>query len=85
MRKQPRSEAGTTLDAVKEALRSDAVHQDLSSEETAILAGQLTDLVSRMDRVRALGPAFAGVSVSEDVRELLARMEMGSSLVSGVH
>ncbi len=85
MRKQPRSEAETTLDAVKEALRSDAVPQDLSSEETAILAGQLTDLVSRMERVRALGPAFAGVSVSEDVRELLARMEMGSSLVSGVH
>ena len=75
----------TTLDAVRQAIRSDADVADLSPDETALLAAHLTTLLARVDRVRALGPAYAGVEASCDVQELLTRLEVGSSMSSGVH
>lgn len=77
--------SGTTLSVVREVLRSDADLSELSREETALLTSQLTSLVARVERVRALGPAYAGVDVSPDLRELLMRLEAGSSLVTGIH
>ncbi|NIA22146.1 MAG: hypothetical protein GWP05_09340 [Anaerolineaceae bacterium] len=50
-----------------------------------MLVSQLTDLVGRVERVRALGPAFAEVDVSQNVQDLLVRLEVGSSLQTGVH
>ncbi|MBN2584728.1 MAG: hypothetical protein JXL80_16820 [Planctomycetes bacterium] len=75
----------SSWDAVRRVLRSDPMAEDLSSEETAMLVSQLTDLVGRVDRVRALGPAFADLSVSQNVQDLLARLEVGSGLQTGVH
>ena len=84
-----RSMAGTrpqsTLSAVRDVLADDVELADLSAEETAMLTSQLTSLVARVERVRSLGPAYAGVDVSPDIRELLTRLEAGSSLVTGVH
>jgi len=73
------------LDAVRRVLRNDPLAEDLSCEEAAMLVSQLTDLVGRVDRVRALGPAFADISVSQDIQDLLARLEVGSGLQTGVH
>jgi hypothetical protein len=66
-------------------LHNDPLAEDLSSEETAMLVSQLTDLVGRVDRVRALGPVFADIGVSQDIQDLLARLEVGSGLQTGVH
>lgn len=77
--------AGITLSAIRDVLQSDADLSSLSKEETALLTSQLTNLVARVERVRALGPAYAGVDVSPDIRELLVRLEAGSSLVTGIH
>ena len=77
--------SGSALDAVRRTLQSERDLSSLSQEETAMLAGQLTDLLARVERVRSLGPAFAGIEVSRDVQELLVRLEAGSSLISGVH
>jgi hypothetical protein len=73
------------LGAIRSVLRSDPDLDQLSPEESAQLTSQLTSLVERVDRIRALGPAYAGVDVSPDIRELLVRLEAGSSLVTGVH
>lgn len=78
-------ESRTALSAIRDVLRSDTDLSTLSAEETAMLTSQLTSLVARVERVRALGPAYAGVDVSPDIRELLVRLEAGSSLVTGVH
>lgn len=75
----------TTLSAIRDVLRSDADLSSLSREETALLTSQLTSLVARVERVRTLGPAYAGVDVSPDIRELLMRLEAGSNLVTGIH
>ena len=77
--------AGTALSAIRDVLQSDADLSHLSQEETALLTSQLTNLVARVERVRALDPAYAGVDVSPDIRELLVRLEAGSSLVTGIH
>lgn len=74
-----------TLAAVRRAIRAEADVPGLSSEETSLLAGQLTDLVARVERVRQLGPEYARVDVSRDVQELLVRLEVGSMLQTGVH
>ena len=50
-----------------------------------MLVSQLTDLVGRVERVRTLGPAFADIDVSQNVQDLLVRLEVGSSLQTGVH
>jgi hypothetical protein len=77
--------AGSAFEAARQTLRSRAGVAGLSPEETSLLMGQLTTLLERAHRVRALGPAYAGIDVSRDVRQLLARLEVGSSLASGVH
>ncbi len=74
-----------TLAAVRRAIRAEAELPGLSAEEANMLAGQLTDLVARVERVRNLGPAYAKVDVSRDVQELLVRLEVGSMLHTGVH
>lgn len=74
-----------TLAAVRRAIRAEADVPGLSPEETSLLAGQLTDLVARVERVRQLGPEYARVDVSRDVQELLVRLEVGSMLQTGVH
>ena len=75
----------STLAAVRQAIRAEADVPGLSAEETSLLAGQLTDLVARVERVRRLGPAYASIDVSRDVQELLVRLEAGSMLHTGVH
>ena len=75
----------SAFDAVRQAVRADPDLGILSQAERAALAVQLTTLLARVERVRALGPAYAGVEASEDVRELLMRLEAGSSLATGVH
>jgi len=79
------SRAGSPFDAVRQVLQSDEDLGVLSSEETALLAGQLTMLLARVERVQALGDAYADVDVSHDVQQLLVRLEAGSSLGTGVH
>jgi len=73
------------IDAVRRVLQSDRDLSVLSPEETSLLAGQLTMLLARVERVKALGGAYAEVEASRDVHELLARLEAGSSLSTGVH
>jgi hypothetical protein len=75
----------STFDAVRQVVQAETATAGLSTEESALLAGQLTELVARVERVRALGPAFAGIDASGDVRDILARLEVGSSLETGVH
>jgi hypothetical protein len=79
------AERTSVCDAVRQAIRSDVDLAALSPQESAMLAGHLTQLVARVERVRALGPAYAGIEVSRDVQELLVRLEVGSSLETGVH
>ena len=73
------------FDAVRRVLQSDRDLSVLSPEETSLLAGELTMLLARVERVKALGGAYAEVEASRDVHELLARLEAGSSLSTGVH
>jgi hypothetical protein len=86
--KMPKEQGGhrdSAFDAARRAVRADPDLGILSQAERAALAAQLTTLLARVERVRALGPAYAGVEASEDVRELLMRLEAGSSLATGVH
>lgn len=75
----------STIRAVRQVLQSEDELAHLSDEESAMLAGQLTDLVARVERLRTLGPEYAGLSVSDDVRQLLTRLEAGAGLATGVH
>ncbi len=85
-RAKPSSEDSTSSwDAVRQVIGSQCELPELSSEERAMLVSQLTDLVGRVERVRTLGPAFADVDVSQNVQDLLVRLEVGSSLQTGVH
>ncbi len=85
MKTRMRAAGVSTFDAVRQVVQAETATAGLSLEESAMLAGQLTELVARVERVRALGPAFAGLDVSRDVRDILARLEVGSSLETGVH
>ena len=85
MRGDDDHDTDSTLDAVREVLHADDDLGGLSPEETALLTSQLTTLVARVERVRALGPDYAGIDVSSDVQELLMRLEAGSSLATGLH
>ena len=85
MKTRMRAATVSTFDAVRQVVQAETAATGLSTEESALLAGQLTELVARVERVRALGPAFAGLDVSRDVRDILARLEVGSSLETGVH
>lgn len=80
-----RGESVSAVRAVREVIQADGDLDQLSPEETALLTSQLTNLLTRVERVRDLGPAYAGVDVSPDVQELLTRLEAGSSLLTGVH
>ena len=77
--------AESAVDAVRHVLQGDTDLDVLSPEEAALLTSQLTGLVERAKRVRSLGRAYAGVDVSPSIKELLRRLEAGSSLVTGVH
>ena len=86
-REQEEHEGGaeSTVAAVRHVLQGDTDLDLLSPEEAALLTSQLTGLVERARRVQALGPGYAGVDVSPGIKELLKRLEAGSSLVTGVH
>lgn len=78
-------DAGSDFDAVRHVLQSDQDLGILSPQEMVLLTSQLTSILARVERVRSLGPAYAGVGVSPDVQQLLVRLEVGSSLTTGVH
>jgi len=85
MKTRMRAANVSTFDAVRQVVQAETATAGLSHEESALLAGQLTELVARIERVKALGPAFAGLDVSGDVRDILTRLEVGSCLETGVH
>lgn len=84
-RKLGAGQNAAAVDAVRQAIQSESDVAALSPEESALLVSQLTTLLARVERLRALGPVYAGIGVSRDVQELLARLEVGSSMSSGVH
>lgn len=85
MKRISRQQTASPLAAVREALRADRNLDSLSAEETAMLTSQLTTLLARVERVRSLGPGYAGIDLAPDVHELLVRLEAGSNLATGVH
>jgi hypothetical protein len=70
------------VDVVRAAVRNPDAEALIGADR---LGRDVEHLKTRLERVRAMGGAFASVGFSADVGYLLARIEAGAALSSYVH
>jgi len=77
-----RSEEAQGWDLIRKAMAGPQAQAYLSADR---LHREVQRLETRLTRVRARGGAYGKVGLSDDVRELLVRLEAGATLSTYVH
>jgi hypothetical protein len=77
-----RTEESGAVDLVRKAVMDPHAQAYLSADR---LHGEVRRLQARLAQVRKRGGAFGKVDFSEDVRDLLGRLEAGATLSQYVH